>query len=698
MTTAVAVSSAGWVSAQETGPSSAQATGDDTQTQVVVTGRKKAVTRKIDKTVYNTADNPKSENGTAQDVLQSTPTVSVSAEGSIAVKGNPNVTVLINGKPSAVMSGETRAVALQTLSGSDIASVEVITNPSAAYAANGGAIINIVLKKNRKAGAHGSVRASATDQGLWNVNLSGDYTKNKLSLHASLGVRRDGNLKFRQSDVNWRDPLTGKAGENQQSSKVFVRRWVQNASLGLDYDLSETDSVSASGTYNFRRSRPYFDEFHQDYEGGALTDAYHRISKGPNQQSDSSLTLGYNHQDDDTIVKAAIQHSDTVNLVDKSFRNLFVYPQTPPGYERILNKAGHNLDQATFDYARPVTGIGQVTVGIEYRRDANRIGNYFASVDPLTDAETVDFNATHRYQVVDTQKAAYVTAQVTWASRWEALIGARFEAVTTRLEGEHRTAIRGASYQSLNPSLHLKYSLDGDKSLSLSYRQSLQRPDPRDLSPYTTYWDAQNLFVGNPDLKPQPVKSLELTYESSREDLSRSFGVFYRRSTDTVVDVRTFTADNILLNSKQNAGKGLSTGLTGSVDWRLPKGFHISTDASVYYLELDTIDLTVPVHQSGLSYYANLAMDYSSGANDFAFDAHVTGPSLTPQGTESATNTINATWKRRLTPRLTFTLSASDILDGSKQSYSTDTSTFTQRGYNHFVARRVYVGLVYKIG
>jgi len=141
---------------------------DSAPTKVIVAAKKESVVKKLDKTVYDAAGMARAANGTAQDVLQSTPELSVAPDGKISVRGNSQVTVLIDGKPTAMTSGsnDERAVAPQTMSGADIASVEVITNPSAAYNANGGAIVNIVLKRNRKPGAHAQVQGSASDHGL----------------------------------------------------------------------------------------------------------------------------------------------------------------------------------------------------------------------------------------------------------------------------------------------------------------------------------------------------------------------------------------------------------------------------------------------------------------------------------------------------------------------------------------------------
>ncbi|HWW71975.1 MAG TPA: TonB-dependent receptor plug domain-containing protein, partial [Duganella sp.] len=260
---------------------------------VTVTAKKEPVVKKLDKTVYDVSNMPRAANGSAQDVLQSTPEISVSADGKISVKGNTQVTVLVDGKPTAITSGsgDERAAALQTMSGADIASVEVITNPSAAYNANGGAIVNIVLKRNRKPGAHAQIQASAADQGLWNVGASGDVTRKNISVHGNLALRRDGTRKIRESAVDWNNPLSGNTGQTLQTSDVFIRRTVDSAALGVDAALNDTDSLSLSGRHNRRRSRPLFDVLNKNRADAAET-VFHRISDGPNEQSDNSASLG----------------------------------------------------------------------------------------------------------------------------------------------------------------------------------------------------------------------------------------------------------------------------------------------------------------------------------------------------------------------------------------------------------------------
>lgn len=666
---------------------------DSATPTVTVTAKKAPVVKKLDKTVYHVSDMPRAANGTAQDVLQSTPGVSVTADGQISVKGISQVTVLVDGKPTAMMSGsgDERAVALQTMSGADIASVEVITNPSAANNANGGAILNIVLKRNRKPGAHAQIQGSAADHGLWNVGTSGDATRNNISVHGSLAFRRDGTQKFRQSAVDWNNPLSGQAGQTRQASEVFVRRGVQSAALGIDGALSDTDSISLSAQYNSRRSRPLFDVLNEVRTGTAES-IYHRISYGPNEQSDDGAGLSYSHQDKGSALKATVQHSDTIGLVDKSYSDVFVDPARATGYSHGATRSARHLSQATIDWS-PSSEHGQWGMGLDIQDKVDDLYNFQASVDPWTGAETPDRNTTNGYAVTTTLTAAYLTDQIRHG-KWEVLLGGRAERMALRLSPalDKETG----RWQAFNPSLHVKYAFSDKADLTLSYRRSLQMPDPRDLNPFTTYVDAQNLSRGNPGLAPQLLSSWEIGTNAEAPHLSGDVSGFYRTSRDTVTDARSF-ADNVLVTSKQNGGRARSAGITSSLDWTPDAKLHLGIDGGAYCVLLYTPDLDSLVRQDGISGYINLRAAYRVGDDDVSLDAHGQSAGITPLGRYGATSSLNLTWKHQLTRTLSLTVNANDVFDGSRRAYRTDTSTFRRAGFDHFVAQRVYVGFVKRI-
>jgi outer membrane receptor protein involved in Fe transport len=668
--------------------------GDPGAPTVTVTAKKAAVARKLDKTVYQVADTPRAANGSAQDVLQATPEVSVTADGQIAVKGNTQVTVLVDGKPTAMLSGsgEERALALQTMSGADIASVEVITNPSAAYRANGGAILNIVLKRNRKPGAHAQVQGSATDQGLWNAGASGDATRGRLSVHGNVAYRHDGTLKIRRSSVDWNNPAAGQSGQTLQASRVFIRRVVDSAALGADYALSDADSVSLSARHNERRSRPLFDVLNENSTGGAGT-IYHRISNGPNEQSDDSANLSVSHQGDGTALKATVQHSATVGLVDKSYRDVFVEPARATDYSHGATRSARRLDQATVDWTGAAKH-GQWGMGLDLRDQTDAIGNYQARVDPATGVETPDPATTNGYTVTTAMRAVYLTDRVRHG-KWEALLGGRAERMALRVNPAQGSA-RTGHWQAFDPSLHLKYAVGDDADLTLAYRRSLQMPDPRDRNPFTTYVDAQNLSRGNPGLGPQRLTAWEVGAHAGTAHLDCNAGAFYRTSRDTVTDARSFV-DNVLVTSKQNGGQARSAGITGSLDWTPDATLRLGLDGGAYRVVLDTPDLAGAVRQDGVSGYLNVRAAYRVGRDDVALDAHRQSAALAPLGRRGATSSVNLTWKHALSKTLGLTFNANDLFDGSARAYRTDTSTFHQAGFDHFVVRRIYVGFVKKI-
>ncbi len=661
---------------------------------VTVTGKKEAVIRKIDKTVYDVSSLPRAANGSAHDVLQATPEVSVSADGSIAVRGNPQVTVLLDGKPTAITSGsgDERALALQTMSGADIASVEVITNPSAAYNANGGAILNIVLKRNRKPGAHAQLQGSASNQGLWKTGAEGDMTRNGLSLHGSLALRHDGTQKIRQSTVDWINPLSGQTRQTRQSSEVFVRRVVESAALGIDYALNQADSLSLSVRRNSRRSRPVFDVLNEDSIGGAQT-RYHRISVGPNEQSDQNASLSYSRQDSGTALKATLQHSETVGLIDKSYRDVFLSPALATGYSRGTSRSARRLSQGTLDWGWP-SALGRWGMGLDLQQKTDDIDNYQASVDPASGAERPDAETSNGYAVRTRLAAAYLTDQLR-LGKWEMLLGGRAERTALRVGPAHGLA-QSRHWQAFNPSVHLQYAHSEQTELSLSYRRSLQMPDARDLNPYTTYIDAPNLSRGNPHPQPQQLTSWEVGANAQAPQLSGSVSLFHRSSRATVTDTRSF-ADRVLLTSKQNGGRARSVGISGALDWSPDEKLELGADGGVYRVTLSTPDLAALVRQERISAYMNLRAAWRIGQDRLSLDAHVQSASITPLGRSGATSSLNLAWKRQFSKTLSLTVNANDILDGSQRSYRTEASTLRQTGFDHFVARRVYIGLVRKI-
>jgi hypothetical protein len=150
----------------------------------------------------------------------------------------------------------------------------------------------------------------------------------------------------------------------------------------------------------------------------------------------------------------------------------------------------------------------------------------------------------------------------------------------------------------------------------------------------------------------------------------------------------------VLLTSRQNGGQASSAGMTGALDWTASPQLRLGMDMGVYRVMLDTPGLAGRVREHGVAGYLNLRAAYGVGRDELALDAHGQSAGITPLGRYGPASNVNLTWKRRLTPTLSLTVNANDLFDGSKRTYSTDAGTFRQVGFDHFVARRLYVGLV----
>ncbi|WMW79656.1 TonB-dependent receptor [Undibacterium cyanobacteriorum] len=661
---------------------------------VTINANKPESVKKLDKTVHDLTNSSKAANGTAQDLLQAIPQVSVSADGKIAVNGNSQVTVLVDGKPSAILSGDERAIGLQTMSGADIASVEVITNPSAAYSTNGGAIINLVLKRDRKLGMRSQLRGSMTDQGLRNANLNVDYGQATFALHGSLGDRRDGNLKIRESIIDWQNPVDGNHYRSIQNSEVFVRRHVESASLGLDYLIDAQSSMSLSGRYNARRSIPLFDVLNQNLSV-LEPQIFHRISVGPNQQSDTNLNWSYDRQSADSVFKASLQRSSTLGLIDKSYRDVFLEPVRATEYSRGTTQNARMISQANLDWSER-TPSAQWGAGLDLQEKTDELYNHQAVVDftnPQAPVEIIDRNTSNSYAVTTRLGAAYLTRK--WnTEHWEILLGGRLEIYEHNLypnpnrNGQHR-------WTSLNPSLNAQYVIDDSSNLSLSYRRSLQMPDARDLNPFTTYIDAQNVTRGNPSLKPQTVDVWEIGPDFTSDNLSGNLTAVLRQTADTVVETRSIS-DKLITSSRQNGGHAQALGLNSSLDWKPTKSIQLGFDTGFFQVELSTPENGIAIQQKKITSFVNLRGTYKHETDNLSLDAHWQSGSITPLGSFGATRSVNLAWKRQLSKTLSLTLNANDIFDGSKKTYQVRSYNFSQTGFDHFVARRIYVGFVKK--
>src|SRR5579863_2328532 len=262
---------------------------------VVVTARKLEVETLIDRKVYTVTSDVQSTFGTLSDILSVIPSVDVDPDGIVSLRGDTNVLILIDGKPSTQFSGSAAGDNLQSIPASDIERIEVLTTPPAQFKADGAAgVINIITRKRRPQGAAGSVQGSLGSGGRSVVGADGSYSSAALTTSASASYRQDYRQRLTQSDVVAPDPTSGQLLNSTSSINERIRRAVPAVGLSAEYALSERQSVSGSVHWDERGGlRTYTELDTSTTPPEVLTSSSRRLSAGHDPEADFDERLGF---------------------------------------------------------------------------------------------------------------------------------------------------------------------------------------------------------------------------------------------------------------------------------------------------------------------------------------------------------------------------------------------------------------------
>lgn len=671
----------------------------DQPSTIVVTGQRAATTRTPDSVIYNTNNNAQGEAGTAGDVLNTLPGVNVSGDGNVSLRGN-NVQIYINGKPAASMQGGGQAATLQSMPGSSVASVEVITTPSAKYDANGGAIINLILKKRAEPGAQGTVSVFAGDMGRKNMTISGSYGAGKLSSRMDISLRDN----VRQTRTFGERLLRSDDGSVVRRS-VRVADYTPthtrslNVNGSLEYALS--DSADLGGDFSLQHSSPknIVYEHRADYDAaGLVTSEYDRVRTGVYYDRSYDASVYYQRQGADSrdSLKIVAQTGRSAVEYDRPFVSTFTVPQIEQTAERIYNRYVTRQQRLAADYDRPLGEILRLGLGAELKRDLIRQDNGHASIDPAVATDLSDPPILYMFIARQTTAAAYVTLQAAF-DRWTLQAGERGQIVSVDARVSPATPLPRRRITSADYSFSVTRDV-GAGSLSAKLNHSLQLFDPRDLNPLVTYIDPVTRSIGDPTLLPQKVTSAEAGYSMSKGARDASLSFYYKRVSDVLVDYNLFLPDDVQVNAKQNSGSASSYGVEASFSDKLTKKLKYSLTANLFHSTLPVLDENgVRQTEARFSYVLQGSLDWKPTSKDqVSLDATIQGPTLVPQGLKSGTSAVSLVWRHTLAPALTLSLSGQNIVQRHYVTTRIDTPTALDITRSLNGRRAFWLGLKYK--
>ncbi len=552
----------------------------ETLDEVVVRAEKSTTEFKLDKRVFNVGKDLSSTGASALEVLNNVPSVNVNIEGEISLRGSTGVQILINGKPSVIASEQGNA--LGTITAEMIEKVEVITNPSAKYEAEGtSGIINIIIKKEERKGINGSVTLNTGTPHNHSIGLSLNRRTEKFNLFSQAGV---GYRELpRENTIINRDLVTGEEVNsfgNEFRNEVYYR-----FVLGTDYHINKNNVLTLSGNfaYEIEDQPSRFDFSFLDDSGATLgewTREEETEATNPKYQFEFQYKRDFeDHKEHDLIFSvlgnlfSKDQSSEFTNRVvsgNKIFQN-----------QRTNTKFSEQKTTIKLDYTRPFSNKYTLETGAQYV--INDVGNDFAVFDFSGRVWVNDPGLTNNFEYSQNVLGVYSTGSYE-DNLWGVKLGLRIENTDLSTLLTNTNESNNQNFTDYFPTLHTSYKLTESFSLQGGYSRRIYRPRLWDLNPFFNIRNNFSIRAGNPDLLPEYSDSYEIGSIYIVGRTSFNFSVYRRNTTDVRERINLFE-NNVNTTKPFNIGTRESTGAEVNGKITVSKKITLNGDFNYFYFK-----------------------------------------------------------------------------------------------------------------
>ena len=650
---------------------------------VDVVGQSAEVEIRLDKRVYNVSKNNLIRGGTVSDVLENVPSVSVDIDGNIELRGNNNVRILVDGKPSGLI-GLGGIDALTRLPAESIEKVEVITSPSARYQAEGTTgIINIILAKRFLKGLNGVFNLSAGRNDTYSGSANLNYRKGKFNFFTNLGYSDRTNKGRAVQDNVYTDPL--ESVERYVEERQFNRRRQGfNVNTGLDYQMTEKTSLTISYLTNERDGDDSTINEQSQYQidGVLVTNRY---EKEIDREDSNQFSVDFEHQFNKQGHKlTATLQTEKNDETETSDINSF-FENGQPSDDSEINRTVENQERnlAQLDYVFPIDKNTQFEAG--YRgTDNKRKIDFEVQIIDENDNATVDGNLSN---VLDFEQEVHALYSQ-YGKKFNAfsfLAGLRFENTRIFVEQlDSSSPLNNKSYNDYFPTLNLGWEISPTASITLGYNRRISRPNAWTLNPFQSRSSKTSYFQGNPKLDPSYSNGIDIGYLKQFKKVTLNSSVYYRKSTDAVSRVAIVTDETVFVNGIEtpvirrlpiNLGTEEQFGVEFNTSLRLIKGMR--TNASVnFFRRIEKGNYQgISYDSNNTSWSGNLSNSYRLPfAVQSQFSVRYRGPNESSFGkSKGFLYTDLALSKDILNDNATINFRFSDLFNTGKYDYQTIT-------------------------
>lgn len=672
--------------------------------EVTVQGEKPLMELSLDKRVFNVGEDLANAGRTTSDILMNLPSVTVDSQGNVRLRGSDNVRILVDGKPSGLVSFK-GSQGLQQLPASMVERVEIITNPSARYEAEGMAgVINIILKKENNQGFNGSIEGivgSPTNLGL-SANLN--YRHKKINWFINYGIAE--RKIIREGDL-YQEAFGG--------DSLFITKQTVNGRLytldnnvraGLDYYFNEKSVLT--GSYLLRRSDAtritdirYNDFlFTPDNQQSYSLRRQEELEKEPN--AEFLITYKRSFEEKGHELTTIFTYLDYWENSDQVFTENTFNPEGIPIPSRSLLQTSINDEfekqyLIQIDYTKPIGSEGKLETGL--RSSFRNMENDFiveeqdeqGNFNPLPGLDNIflyqeNIHALYSILGNKSNKLSYQG-------------GLRAEYTDVKTTLVRTNEVNPRDYLNLFPSAHMTYNFNEENGLQLSYSRRVRRPFYNDLSPFMTFSDARNFFSGNPDLDPEFTDAIELGHIKYFEKGTVFSTLFYRNTTDKIERIRTVDNEGNATIRPENLLGEQSFGLEFATDYQIFPWWKIDFNMNFFYASVDGSNIEGNFTATTYSWNArqNSRFNFGNGITG-QLRSNYEGRQRIAQGIRKGIFFMDVSASKEvLNRRGTLVLNIADVFNSRRDRYILEGQGFLTIGNFLNVRRQINLSLNYRI-
>ncbi len=668
--------------------------------EVEVTGVKSLIEERVDRLVYNAENDLTSKGGDGADVLRKVPMLTVDFDGNVSLRGNSNIRVLINNKPSTIVASSV-ADALKMIPADLIKTVEVITSPSAKYDAEGSSgIINIITKKSTIQGYNLSVDAGAGLRGS-NLGVNGNLKVGKLGFTLG-GFGRS----FYNNSATLLDQTTIGATESSRTLQTSDARDLGifgRYNLGVDYEISENEYLTGGvsfGTRNFNREQDFNI---LQYRSDELISDRNRTVDSKDASNNVDINLDYIKifkPGQEWSVSSQYSQNNLTNNFDAA---IFDVNNELPFLQRNLNDNVNREITLQTDYVTPIKNNQIFEVGAKrIMRQVNSNFRYLIGQDG--DYQLDLRNPSGLLDYTQNITAGYLSYTFSTKNKINVKTGVRYE--YTEISGiSNELPLELPTYGNVVPSINISKTFK-ETTLKLAYNNRIQRPGLQQLNPNFNAANPYSITIGNPNLRPEISNNVELSVSKSlgRNYLNASF--FGRQTTNAISQISTpsDTLFGAIISRFENAGVQKAAGVNLFGNFFLTPKWSLNGGVDLFYNYLEgqvqTLDGFKIASNSGISFngrmMTQLTLDKGWGVQGFA---GFRGNTVMLQGTRTGTPFYSIGVRKDTKDKKgTVGLAVENIFGGMQFGTVMNSPLFTQQNTNYIYNQNVKLTFSYKLG